>query len=107
MKLIDLIPGNGCSPTSGNEACPCFRELVTIEAAAMTAVTGESRLKKPITRRDLLNGAAVTWTAGAMLRPQRLPAGEGGAIAGNQIDKDDYPPVPQRTGTVLGGRWPA
>ena len=50
-------------------------------------------MKKSITRRDFLNGAAVTLAAGAVLRPQDLLAGEGGAVAGSPIGKGYYPPV--------------
>jgi len=50
-------------------------------------------LKKSITRRDFLNGAAVTLAAGAVLRPQDLLAGQGSAVAESPIGKDYYPPV--------------
>ena len=70
-----------------------LRELTIIEAAAMAAVTGELSLKKSITRRDFLNGAAVALAAGAVLRPHDLLAAEGVAVAKNAIGKDYYPPV--------------
>jgi spermidine dehydrogenase len=50
-------------------------------------------LKKSITRRDFLNGAAVTLAAGAVLRPQDLLAGQGSAVSQSSIVKDYYPPV--------------
>jgi spermidine dehydrogenase len=50
-------------------------------------------VNKSITRRDFLNGAAVTLAAGAVLRPQELLAGEGSAVAQNPIGNDNYPPV--------------
>ncbi len=50
-------------------------------------------MKKSITRRDFLNGAAVTLAAGAVFRPQDLLAGEGSAVAESPIGKDYYPPA--------------
>ena len=48
-------------------------------------------MKKSITRRDFLNGAAVTLAAGAVLRPQDLLAEESGIVAGSPIGKGYYP----------------
>ena len=56
-------------------------------------VQESARSVKTITRRDFLNGAAVTLAAGAILRPHDLLAGEGSAVAATPIGKDYYPPT--------------
>ena len=53
-------------------------------------------MPKPITRRDFLNGAALTVAAGATLSPQELLALEAGDSSSSVIGKDYYPPT--RTG---------
>ncbi|MDE0887646.1 MAG: NAD(P)-binding protein [Myxococcota bacterium] len=46
-----------------------------------------------VTRRDFLNGAALTLAAGTTLRPGDLLAEEAGQAASATIDSDLYPPV--------------
>jgi spermidine dehydrogenase len=50
-------------------------------------------LKRPITRRDFLNGAALALAAGATLSPRDLLALEQGPAAAGGLPKEYYPPV--------------
>ena len=60
-------------------------------------------MKKGITRRDFLNGAALSLAAGATLTPRELLAMEQGAAPG-ALPKDYYPPYPHRhAGEPRGG----